>query len=282
MKNIVKLMGLFVLIGFSFFYTDKILEVIREEDEIMIKLTSVEDEYKVLPVDAEILGNTIIPGINGRSLNVTSSYNKMKSSGIFNESLLVLDYVSPSISVNDNKDKFIVRGNGSKNMVSIILVLDSDLYFSVVNDIFSAKEVEANYFVDYSYLINNSPKIKEASSGEFYSYGNRGEYNPDNLLFSNNLLTRIRGLEAKYCLSSDMNNGVLELCSENDLYTIVPTILGGSNPYANVKSNLGSGSIIMLDMNSETVSNLSVIIDYIKGKGYKIVGLSKLLSEELT
>ena len=45
MKNLVKLLGLFVLIGFSFFYTDKVLNVIREEDKVMIELTSVIDVY---------------------------------------------------------------------------------------------------------------------------------------------------------------------------------------------------------------------------------------------
>ena len=43
MKSIVKLIGLLVLIGFSFFYTDKVIEVIREEDEIMIILSSKEE-----------------------------------------------------------------------------------------------------------------------------------------------------------------------------------------------------------------------------------------------
>ena len=33
MKNIIKMIGLFTLIGFSFFYTDKVIEVIREEDK---------------------------------------------------------------------------------------------------------------------------------------------------------------------------------------------------------------------------------------------------------
>ena len=282
MKNIVKLMGLFVLIGFSFFYTDKILEVIREEDKIMIEITRVEADYKVSPVDAVIIGNTIVPGIEGKTVNIMNSYNKMKTSGIFNEQLLEFDRINPDISLKDNKDKFIVRGNGAKNMVSILFVINNNLYFDKINEIFSSRDVVTNYFINYSYLIENSTKIKEVNNHEFYSYGNKGEYSPDNLLFSNNLLTRIRGKDAIYCLSSDMNNSVLDLCSNNNLYTIVPTIVGGNNPYNIVKANLNSGSIILLSMNSETISELSIIIDYIKGKGFKIVGLSELLSEELS
>lgn len=282
MKNIVKLIGLFVLIGFSFFYTDKILEVIREEDKIMIEINSIVDDYKVIPVDAMILGNTIIPGISGKCVNVMNSYNKMKISGIFNEQLLEFDTISPNISIANNKDKFIVKGNSSKNMVSIVFILNNNLYFDKINDIFSSREVIANYFVDYSYLIENSTKIKEVMNHEFYSYGNKGEYSPDNLLFSNNLLTRIRNKEAIYCLSSDMNNSVLDLCSNNNFYTVVPTIVGGKNPYTMVKANLSSGSIILLSMNNETITELNIIIDYVKGKGFKIGSLSELLNEELS
>lgn len=281
MKNIIKLMGLVVLIGFSFFYTDKVIEVIREEDEIMIELESVKDIYKVLPIDANIVGNTIVPGLEGRNINIDDSYKKMKSNGIFNKNLIVYDVVSPLVSVHNYKDKFIIKGNNNKQMVSIIFILDNDKYFNQIEDILSSKGVIANYFVSYSYLINYSTKIKEVSNHEFYSYGDNGKYSPDNLLFSNNLISRIRDNEAVYCLASNMEEDILELCSENNLYTIVPTIIGDKVPYTNIRTNLSSGSIILLSMNQETVKELSTIIDYIKGKGYKIGGLSTMLSEEL-
>lgn len=282
MKNIVKMIGLCALIGFSFFYTDKVIEVIREEDEIMIELTSVEDIYKVEPVDANVLGDTIIPGLEGRTVNVDESYKKMKSSGLFNKNLIVYDTVLPEVSIQNNKDKFIVKGNNNKQMVSLVFVLDNNKYFDKVEEIVKNKGVDVNYFVSYSYLIDNSTKIKEVKGNEFYSYGDNGEYTPDNLLFSNNLLSRIRDNEALYCLSSDMEEEVLNLCGENNLYTVVPTVVGGKSPYARLKDNLSSGTIILLEMSNETVTELSTIIDYIKGKGFKIGGLSTLLSEELS
>ena len=279
MGKLIKMVGLFVLIGFSFFYSDKVIEVIKSEDKIMIELKEVEDEYKVLPIDATILGNTIVPGISGKNINIDESYKNMKVSGLFNKNLIVYDTILPSISINDNKDKFIIRGNSNKGSVGIIFILDSDLYFDKINEIFNSKEVIANYFVDYNYLINNSTKIKETINHEFYSYGNKGEYTPDNLLFSNNLISRIKSKDAKYCLTDNMSNKVLELCSKNNLYTISPSIIGDISPYITIKENLVSGSVILLNMNSETISELSTIIDYIKGKGLKIEGLSKVLSE---
>lgn len=279
MRNIVKLIGLFSLIIFSFFYTDKVLSVIKNEDEIMIELTSVEDVYKVLPINAHIIGNTIIPGIEGKKINIDKSYNKMKGTGLFNKELLVYDIIEPNISIKNNKNKFIVKGNSNKQMVSLIFILDDDKYFNTINDIANLKEVELNYFVSYSFLINNSIKIKETAGHEFYSYGDNEIYTPDSLLFSNNLISRIKGNEAIYCLSCNMDKDVLNLCSKNELYTIVPTIIGGESPYNSVKEKLCSGSIILLNMNNKTIIELSTIIDYIKGKGFKIRGLSKLLSE---
>lgn len=279
MKNLVKMLGLFVLIGFSFFYTDKVLNVIREEDKVMIELTSVIDVYKEDAVDAKVVGNTIIPGIKGRVINVDKSYNKMKQLGIFNKNLIIYDDVEPSISISNNKDKFIISANSNKKMVSILFILDNDKRLDTINKILDSKGVSANYFVDYNYLVNNSTKIKEIKTHEFYSYGDNGEYRPDNLLFSNNLISRIKDNDAIYCLSLDMNIDTLKMCSNNNLYTIIPSIIGGNRPYTNVKTNLISGSIILLDLNNETINELSIIIDYIKGKGLSIGPLSKLLSE---
>ena len=65
------------------------------------------------------------------------------------------------------------------------------------------------------------------------------------------------------------------------MYTITPDIIGDDNPYMAVKDNLSSGSMILLSMNQDTIKELGTIIDYIKGKGFKIGTLSSLLSETL-
>ena len=80
-----------------------------------------------------------------------------------------------------------------------------------------------NNFVDYDYLVKNTTKIKSMTNREFYSYGNDGKYTPDNLLFSNNLITRISNNEANLCLDSTMSNDVIDLCRKNNLYTITPS-----------------------------------------------------------
>lgn len=281
MKGIIRMIGVLTLIGFSFFYTDKVIEVIREEDEIMIELESIKELYKIEPINATIVSNTIIPGINGRKINIESSYKKMKINNLFNENLLIYDNITPKINLTSNKDKFIIKGNNNKSIVSIIFILNNKKYLEEIENILKTKNVTVNYFVDYDFLINNSTTIKENQRHEYYSYGDNGKYTADNLLFSNNLISRISNNNAIYCLAINMENDILKLCSNNSLYTITPTIIGEKTPYKHIKTNITNGSIIFLDLNKETTKELGTIIDYLKGKGYKIEGLSTLLSEEL-
>ena len=280
-KRIIKLIGLLALIGFSFFYTDKVINVIKEEDEIMITLNNIQDNYFIEPQNASIVSNTIIPGINGQRINIEASYKNMKTEGIFNQNLIEYEKIIPEKSITNNKDKFIIKGNDQKQEISLIFILTNSKYLNKIESILNNKNIIANYFTDYDYLIENSTKIKEMNNKEIYSYGNNGDYTQDNLLFSNNLINRISKNNAIYCLSSDMNKEILNICSKNELYTIVPNIIGTKDNYSLIKNNISNGSIILMNMTNDTAKELDTIIDYIKGKGYKIVGLSRLLSEEI-
>ena len=280
MKNILKLTGLITLIAFSFFYTEKVIEVIREEDSIMIKLKEIKDHEKIDAINASVVSNTIIPGINGKTINLDKSYKEMKKIGTINNNMLIYDTIKPTISITNNKDKFIIKGNSNKQLVSIIFILNNDKYLEEIAKI-TKRDITINYFIDYNYLINNTTKIKKMKNVEFYSYGNDGVYTPDNLLFSNNLITRISNNEANLCLDSTMSNKIIKLCSTNNLYTITPNIVAEKNIYKTITENLTSGSMILIDLNKDNINKLNTVIDYIEGKGLKIEGLSKLITEEL-
>ena len=166
-------------------------------------------------------------------------------------------------------------------MVSLLFILDNNRYLEQLDKILTSKETTASFFIDYSYLINNSTRIKEKTNYEFYSYGKEGKYAPDTLLFSNNLISRITKHNAAYCLSTNFDKEVLELCNKNNLYTVNPNIIATTTPYKVVKNNLTSGSMILLKNTQEVIAELPLIIDYIKGKGYQLTSLSQLLSENI-
>jgi hypothetical protein len=281
-KNIIKLTGMVALIVFSFFYTDKVVTVVRDADPLMNELEKVSDVYNIEAINGKIDKKTIIPGMNGRKINIEKSYKKMHQEGVFNKNLIEYDIVKPKISLLDNRNKFIIKGNNNKQMVSIVFILKDDKYLEKLENIVTSKEVVINYFVTYEYLVSNSTNISKMENREFYNYGNDGVYTPDNILFANNLISRITNNEAIYCLTKDKSSKVLKLCSSNDLFTISPNIIINNNPYQEVKDNISSGSIILMEINNDTTTEIAIIIDYIRGKGLKIGGLSELLSEKLS
>ena len=101
----VKLLGLICLICFTFIYTENVINVSIQQDEIMIKLKEIKNSYKINPINATIKEDTIIPGNIGKDIDIETSYNQMKKIGYFEESLLSYQNIYPEISIYNNYNK---------------------------------------------------------------------------------------------------------------------------------------------------------------------------------
>lgn len=280
MKNIIKFIGLLSLICFSFFYTDKVMDVALEQDEIMINIHNTKYDYKIEAIDAIINNDTIIPGIYGREVNIDKSYSNMKSIGIFHENYFVYDDIKPNISIVDNKDKYIISGNGSKQKISLIFIVDNDSDFNIIYNIAKSKNVKVNLFLDYEYLnkkINSLNKIADVS---IYSYGEDGKYTKDNIIYTNNLIERITKKKANYCLVTNKNNSNLKVCSDNKSYTIYPNLIIKDNLLSIVKNGVSKGDLILIDINKNNINQLPSAIEYISAKGLEFEYLDEILSEK--
>ena len=272
MKNILKSIGLLALIVFSFFYTDKVMNVVNNQDEIMIKLKSIEDNYKIEAIDATISDDTIVPGINRRVLDVEKTYKYLKQVGVVDESLFKYKVVSPKVSLSNNIDKYITKANPKKDSVAILITLNSKTNLNKVLSVANSKKAKINFFIEYNYLMENIAILNELKEHEVYSYI---PYSPDTLIISNNIIRNKMYNEPIYCLTSTKDIKVLNICSSSNMYTILPSIIGG---YTEIKSSLENGSIILLS-NDKITNELDVSINYIKNKGYNISGLSSHISE---
>ena len=124
-----------ILIVLSFYITDKSMIYIRSKNPIMQEIISKQDDYKVEAVNAIINDNTIIPGINGKEVDVNKTFNKMDDLGYFNDLYIIYSYSAPNLSLNDNKDKIIIKGNEQKNMVALIIDHNTEVsnYLDSVN-----------------------------------------------------------------------------------------------------------------------------------------------------
>lgn len=270
MKKI-KYLGLFLLIIFTFIYTDKVISVISNNDDIMLEIKEQAKYYKIDPINAILKDDTIIPGINGKEVDIVGSYNNMKNGKIYNPELLKFRTIYPEYTLKNNFNKYIIQGNNKIKNVSIIYILNNnfDLLVNNINDKFLI-----NIFISYGYLENNINNINKLSNNEIYNYGDNGVYSQENILLGNNIINNKTNNKGIYCLTMNKNINTLNTCSNNKLWTIIPTISGG---YLDVKNNIGNGSIILIN----NISELYNIYNYIISKGYNIVGLSKLLSENI-
>lgn len=151
-----------VLFIFSFLYLKNSTYIIRENDHLMKILKEKQSVYNQEPIDAIITKNTMIPGINGRKINLRESYNKMKSINEFKESLLVFDTIKSKKSRNNLYDKVIISGNPKVNKISVLTEEDERYCYTTSLDI-NEDCIKSNKYTIHVEKIttNHLVKVKE-------------------------------------------------------------------------------------------------------------------------
>ena len=265
----------------SFFYTDKVIDFIRETDPIMKNIKKSNSLYNISATNAKVDDNTIIPGVSGTIVDNDKSFRKMKKYGTYNEGLTVFKEVEPTISIDDYYDKYISQGSGINNDISLVFSIKvGDDVSSILNTLIE-KGVVATFFIDGLWLENNrelvSKIVGNGNELEVLSYDN----NYEELYFSSslNMVNSITNLKPKYCLAKYDNKEILNLCKKLELHTVIPTINTGNYPFNEIKKKINKGSIIGMDITSSVKIELPIIIDFIRQKGYVIDTLDNLLSE---
>ena len=280
-KKVIQVISVTLLMLFSFFYTNKSIELIRENDPIMKQIKETNTKYKVDPVNATIIGNKIIPGKSGKEIDYQKTYAKMKKYGTYNETLTVLKEIEPAVSVDDYYDKYIVQGNTERKNVSLVFKTDTISNLLSILNILNQKNIPATFFVDGLLLENNTSLFETMTQNnhelEILSYDNKY----DEIYFDSalNYLSSITKREGKYCYAEYDQKEVIELCSKLKLHTIIPTVKTTTMPYKEIKDKLYNSAIISLPLSTITEEQLPAIIDYIKQKGYTFLSLEELLSE---
>ena len=280
MKKFFQTIGMIALISFSFFFTEKTVSVVKEQDSLLINIRKVKDEYKIEAKDAIVKGNTIIPGLNGKVVDENASYNAMKKIGTFTPSMLVYDVVKPNIKATGNYDKYFIGGNKAKKMVALIFLLEDGDNPTKILETLNAKNVTANFFIDGNWLEKNSDKIK--AIGEKHGFGNlsyNGDYSNSSFVWINTVLKKYSDGNI-YCYGASEDSNTLKLCALKKNYTVMPSITA-KEPYKDIKEKLTSGSIIALNINEKVENQLPAILNLINSKGYTAVNLTTLLSEDL-
>ncbi len=280
MKRVYPVILSCLLIAFSFYYTNKVAGIVRGKDPIMQSIKEEKANYEKKAINANVSGDNIIPGKNGKKVNIEASFQKMSQYGKYNDSLYVFDEVEPEVSINTYFDKYVESGREDSKDVALVFDI---LRFDNMDDVLSLLEsnnVTATFFVDGLFMENNRSLLENVSKKgyeiELLSYN--GGY--DKIYFESSLhvLNDITKDRPKYCVAHYDKKEVLDICNSLSLHTVIPSVDTSNNSFGVVKNKLRGGSIIGL---SNSRVNLNTIINYIKQKGYSLVRLDTLLQEQL-
>lgn len=274
LKKILKVSAVLLLVGFSFFYTEKVTMIARNSDPIMRAIKKEENNKKASNVNPVINNDEYIMGINGCEIDVDKSYSKMRSVGEFKEELIVMKETSND---KDLTNKYVIGGNNKEKNVSLIFIVNKDIDSSLT-DYINQKNIKVNYFIDGKYLEENMITVKFLSeNNNIYYLGVNEEYSDEYMLYHNNLIGMNGTNESKYCFTNDKNSDTLKLCNDYNMTTIKSDVIK-DNVYKTIKDKLNNGVIFAVD--SDNIDEIKVSINYILSKGYNIVSLEDLLSEK--
>ena len=279
MKKTFQIIGLISLTCFSFFVTEKTATVVNNMDEIMVEIKEKMNNYKSDAIDAIIEGNTIIPGISSKKVNIGKSYKNMKDSGYFNDKLFIYDYTKPNISIENNKDKYIIKGNPSKRMVSFVFTLNGNDNIDDILNILNNYKIKATFFVDYMWYESNNTKIKEMTNLGHLISPLMEDYTDSDFEWMDMVIKKVNKQAVNFCYSKEDDKENLDICALKGNYTIRPIVISERTPLVDIKNKLESGSLLSLTNNSELKKELSSIIIYIKSKGYNIANLDEHILE---
>lgn len=255
MQKYFKYLGIIGLCLLSFYYTNEIALYVKNKNPLLQSINEVKESKYVSSINSTLIDNLyIIPGLNGQEVNVNKSFMSMQKAKEYNDELLVYNIIKPTISLEDNKDKIIIRGNEKKNSVSLIFEEESDLtkYLTANGYQINLLITEEKYNLSYE-LINNSNNSN--------TYHNIDKY------------LNKKKVNKNLCY---VKNNIPKLCQDKYLFQ-ESLVINHSNLSLN-KNKIHSGEIILVQK-TLSISELEILLNQIKYYDLNIVYLSELIKE---
>lgn len=249
--------GILAIAAFSFIYTEKIANLTLENSEIYQKIKNEEQNYNVSFVNAEINDQYITPGLNGKVVNIKNSFYNMKDLNAFNSYYLIFDTSYPEVTLENNKDKIVNKGNRFKKSVSFIIEYNKEII-----DYFKENDLEASILVNVN-TFNKNEKLEQINNEvekykELESLINK---------YSNN--THI-------CYVTSKNE---DICRKNQKFLVKTDKILNNKTFITLKNRIEPGDIYYIEKGAD-VKNIKILINSIIYKDLDIISLSKVLSEE--
>lgn len=257
MKNLFKYIGISAVLLFSFYYTEKMSSIVINNSSLVSEINDNSKNYNIEAVSAIIEDDYIIPGLNGKYVNVLESYNNMKHLDMFNSYYLEFNEINPNISLENNKDKIIKYGNKIKNAVAI-LIKDN------INIINYAKEKN----IKMTRLIDSNTFDKNNSYEQINN--DYEEYKKVEAMLNNNNINK------NVCV---INNNLIDICKEEKKYLVEPSMTLNNYNLSSIKDSIKSGYIIEVK-DDVSVVDFKILLRQIFYQDLDVISLSDLIKEE--
>lgn len=265
----------------SFILTSKVKMASKQTDNLLNEIKSKKDGYKENAIEPFIEDNTIIPGINGKEVDVEKTYEEMSKIGYFDDKLIVYKTLPVENTLDKNKDKYITSLNNSKMNITIIFKLKSNSDVTEIVKELDKKNIKGTFFINSEYLEKHHNQIiKLVQKG--YTIGNLSnneDYDDSDFIWMKTIITNIGNQKYNYCYVDEPNSKVIKMCKLQDSYTILAKNIIKNNPLLNIKKNLKPGNIITIEVNKQTNVEIEAILNYIESKGFTVKSLEEGLKE---
>ncbi len=271
------------------------------KDELFRAIEKYSEENNREPVDAKV--DSIwkaIPGYNGRTVDITASYKKMKSKGKFDEKKIVYKVIPPKFHLDDIENQPIYRGNSQKPMIAFLInVAWGNEYIPGILEALEKHDTKATFFFDGSWVKKN-PDVAKQINDAGHEIGNHAYSHPDlqqrsleetkmELVKTSKVIEETIGIRPKWFAppSGSFNDTTVKVAEQLEMKTILWTVdtVDWKKPAAaemvnRVVSKVDNGSMILMHPTQPVAEGMESMIKQIKEKGYKLGTVSELMSEE--
>lgn len=292
---------LFFLLGIVLSYVESHHVPTFKSDSLYEMIKQKKTEYELKAENAKI--DSVwqkTPGINGRKVNVKSSYMKMKEKGEFDPELLVYDKVEPKIKMDDLPPSPVFRGHPDKNMVALLINVSwGEEYIPSMIKSLSEENIKANFFIDgafardYTHLVQMIEEEGHVIGSHGYGHKDMSTLSKsqtkNNLEMADEFLFALTKEKVKYFAppSGSFTTSTVEAAYEMGMDTILWTVdtIDWKNPTKEVLINrvmgrIHNGATILMHPTAVTAESLPSLIQAIKKEKYRIGSLPSLLSTE--
>lgn len=270
MKKNLEYLGLLLLTIFGFYYTDKVTLLLNSKDPLMIYLKEYKEKNTTECKEGYITKEGIVMGTNGYTIDIDESYSRMQGN-TFNKDLLVFKELTCKVNTKNISDDYIIKGNESKNMISIFIKINDLSNIKTIVSEFNKYNVKVNLITNGVLLSKNIDLFKN-----MYNLGNKIVYNgtsSNDLKLFLNTMDMINNKENNYCISLTKDDTTE--CKEK-LPTLKASNIYSKDIYYNTISNLDKGSFYIFNENNYIIKEINPLIKYVNAKNITIVNIEEL------